>query len=166
MANVTLHKDIHIKTSGELPTKGEKVKEFSLLNKDLSEVKLSDYSENTVILNIFPSVDTPVCAVAAKKFNEMASQKENTKVVNVSYDLPFALGRFCAAEGIDNVDTLSAFRSNFGEDYGTLMIDGPLKGLNARAVIVLNSNREVVHAELVGEIADEPNYEMALAAIA
>lgn len=166
MANVTLHKDIHIKTSGELPVKGDKVKEFTLLNKDLAEVKLSEYKQGNIVLNIFPSVDTPVCAVAAKKFNEMASQKDNTKVVNISYDLPFALGRFCAAEGIDNVDTLSAFRSSFGEDYGTLMVDGPLKGLNARAVIVLDSNRQVVHAELVGEIADEPNYEQALAAIA
>ena len=125
----------------------------------------AQFAGKNLVLNIFPSVDTGVCAASVRNFNKEAAGLDNTVVVNVSHDLPFALGRFCAAEGIENVVTTSAFRSSFGQDFGVTMTDGPLEALLARAVVVVNPAGEVVYTELVPEITNEPNYEAALAAL-
>ncbi|MDC0749107.1 thiol peroxidase [Polyangium mundeleinium] len=162
MATITL-KGNPIHTSGELPSLGSKVPDFKLLRGDLARASLATFSGKK-ILNIFPSIDTPVCAVSVRKFNERAS-KSGVTVLNISEDLPFAQKRFCGAEGLANVETLSAFRSSFGKDYGVEIADGPLAGLTARAVLVLDGDNKVLHAELVPEIAQEPNYDAALAAI-
>lgn len=157
MAVITL-KGQKTNTHGDLPKLGEKASDFTFLKSDLSEMKLSDYIGKKVVLNIFPSIDTPVCASSVRQFNEKISGKENIVVLNISVDLPFALGRFCAAEGIENAVTGSLFRSDFLSKYDVEIIDGPLKGLCSRAVIVIDNDQTIVHTEQVGEIADEPNY--------
>ena len=138
---------------------------FELVGADLGEVTSASLAGRRVVVSIFPSVDTGVCAASVRNFNKEAAGLDNTIVVNVSHDLPFALGRFCAAEGIENVITTSAFRSSFGQDFGVTMTDGPLEALLARAVVVVNPAGEVVYTELVPEITNEPNYEAALAAV-
>lgn len=165
MASITLQGN-KIQTIGTLPEKGTKAKSFSLVGKDLSEVKLEDFSGSRVVLNIFPSIDTGTCATSVRTFNTEAAELENTKVLCISKDLPFAQNRFCGAEGLSNVITLSDFRTGeFGKDYGLEIIDGPLKSLHSRAVIVINEDGEVIHTEQVGEIVDEPNYKAALEAL-
>ncbi|WP_312322753.1 thiol peroxidase [Soonwooa sp.] len=164
MANITF-KGNPIHTVGNLPEVGTQAKDFTLVASDLSEKKLSDYKGKKVVLNIFPSIDTGVCAASARHFNQDASSLDNTVVVNVSRDLPFALSRFCAAEGLSNVDVLSDFRGSFGEDYGVTLEDSPLHGLLSRAVVVVDENGKVIYTEQVPEIGQEPNYENALAAV-
>ncbi|WP_300671311.1 thiol peroxidase [Soonwooa sp.] len=164
MANITF-KGNPIHTVGNLPEVGTQAKDFTLVASDLSEKKLSDYKGKKVVLNIFPSIDTGVCAASARHFNQDASSLDNTVVVNVSRDLPFALNRFCAAEGLNDVETLSDFRGSFGEDYGVTLQDSPLHGLLSRAVVVVDENGNVVYTEQVPEIGQEPNYENALAAV-
>jgi len=154
-----------IHTIGNLPEVGKDAQEFTMVSGDLSEKNLADYTGKKVVLNIFPSIDTGICAASARKFNEEASNLENTVVINVSRDLPFALSRFCAAEGLNNVETLSDFRGNFGEDYGVTLSDSPLKGLLSRAVVVLDEKAKVIYTEQVPEIGQEPNYEAAIASL-
>ncbi|MBM7824215.1 thiol peroxidase [Arcanobacterium pluranimalium] len=154
-----------VNTCAELPELGQKAQDFVLTATDLSDVKLSDYAGRTVVLNIFPSVDTGVCAQSVREFNKRASELDNTTVLCISKDLPFALDRFCAAEGLDNVVSASAFRSDFPSAYGVEQIDGPLRGLLARTVVVINPDGNVSYTELVPEIATEPDYDAALAAI-
>lgn len=161
MANITL-KGNAVNTIGNLPENGLSIKDFALVNEKLEVKQLSDYDGKKKIFNIFPSIDTGVCASSARKFNEEAGNLENTVVINVSKDLPFALGRFCAAEGLDHVETLSDFRGTFGDDYGVSITDSPMKGLLSRAVIVTDENNKVIYTEQVAEITQEPNYEAAL----
>ncbi len=165
MATVTLGgSPVH--TSGELPSNGSTAIDFSLVKDDLSEKSLSDYAGTRLILNIFPSIDTGTCAASVRRFNQLASDLDNTKVLCISRDLPFAQKRFCGAEGIENVETLSDFQTgDFGKNYGLELTDSKLKGLHARAIVVLNENHEVLHTELVSEIANEPNYDAALAVL-
>jgi thiol peroxidase len=163
MADITL-KGNTIHTSGALPAVGAIAPDFTLIRTDLSEAKLSSYSGKK-ILNIFPSVDTGICAMSVKKFHERAATKEGLHVLNISADLPFAHKRFCGAEGIANAESLSTFRSNFAEAYGVKLLDGPLAGLCARAVLVLDEKNAVVYSEQVPEIVQEPNYDAALAAL-
>lgn len=165
MATVTL-KGNPINTNGALPSAGSKAPAFTLVKTDLSEINLADLTGQRVVLNIFPSVDTPTCAQSVRTFNAQANSIANTVVVCVSQDLPFALARFCGAEGLDKVVPASAFRSSFGADYGVEFIEGALKGLTARAVVVIDTDGTVKHAELVSEVAQEPNYDAALAALA
>ncbi|HRG03068.1 MAG TPA: thiol peroxidase [Paludibacteraceae bacterium] len=147
-----------VKTNGELPKVGDKAPDFKLVKGDLSEVTLADFAGKKLILNIFPSIDTGVCATSVRKFNQIASEKGIT-VLCVSKDLPFAASRFCGAEGLNDVITASDFRyNNFATDYGVLMEDGPLKGLCARSVVALDENGVVTYAELVPEITIEPDY--------
>ncbi|WP_196888047.1 thiol peroxidase [Aureivirga sp. CE67] len=165
MATITL-KGNEIHTNGELPKVGEKAPNFELTKNDLSKVTLNDYKGSRVILNIFPSIDTGTCAASVRAFNKQASELENTKVVCVSRDLPFAQTRFCGAEGIENVETASDFANgSFGKDYGLEIIDGPLANLHSRVVIVLNEEGNVLYTEQVSEIVDEPNYDNALKAL-
>lgn len=164
MSTITL-KGNPVNTSGTLPEVGSPLKDFTLVKDDLSEKSLSDYKGRKIVLNIFPSIDTGICAASARKFNEEASTLENTVVINVSKDLPFALKRFCAAEGLDNVENLSDFRGSFGTDYGVILADSGMKGLLSRAVVVANEEGKIVYTEQVPEIAQEPNYEAALAAL-
>lgn len=164
MAKITL-KGNPIETVGKLPEIGSKAPDFTLVKSDLSEVSLADYRGKELVLNIFPSVDTPTCAKSVRKFNEEASQLDNVKVLCVSADLPFAAGRFCGAEGIKNVDTGSSFRSSFGQDYGVTIKTGPLSGVLSRAVVVIDEKGEVIYTEQVQETADEPDYDSALAAL-
>lgn len=165
MATVTF-KGNPVTTSGELPKIGDAAPNFRLIGTDLSAKSLNDYLGHNVVLNIFPSVDTGVCAQSVRTFNEKASQLDNTKVLCISKDLPFAFTRFCAAEGLDNVESLSDFRDgNFGKSYGLSFVDGPLEGLHSRCVVVLNDKAEVVYTEQVSEIANEPNYDAALQSI-
>ena len=165
MAEITF-KGNPIHTGGSLPTVGEKAPSFALTAADLSEKTLADYAGKNVVLNIFPSVDTGVCAQSVRTFNKEVSSAENTVVLCISKDLPFALSRFCAAEGLENVVTLSDFKTDeFVNEYSEKMVDGPLNGLLARAVVVINPNGEVAYTELVPEIAQEPDYKDALAAI-
>jgi len=155
-----------IHTQGELPKAGTKAPDFNLIKTDLSSKSLSDYAGSKLVLNIFPSIDTGVCAVSVRTFNQKASSLENTKVLCISRDLPFAQKRFCGAEGIENVENLSDFKTgSFGDAYGLTIVDGPLAGLHSRVVIVLDENGIVTYAEQVPEIAQEPNYELALAAL-
>ncbi|MEE8423591.1 MAG: thiol peroxidase [Thermodesulfobacteriota bacterium] len=164
MATVTL-KGNPVSINGELPSVGSNAPDFKLVTGDLNEVSLADYKGKKKILNIVPSLDTPVCATSARKFNELASKLDNTVVLVISADLPFAQGRFCSAEGIEHVVSLSMIRSKkFAEDYGVLIEDGPLAGVSARAVVVLDENNKVVYTELVPEIAQEPDYDAALRA--
>lgn len=164
MAQITL-KGNKINTVGDLPSKGEKVKNFKLVGTDLSEKSIDDF-DGRIVLNIFPSLDTAVCAASVRKFNEMAAGLDNVTVLCISKDLPFAHGRFCTSEGIDKVVNLSDFRDyGFAKDYGVGIIDGPLAGLHARAVVVLDENKKVVYNQLVPEIVEEPDYDSALAAL-
>ncbi len=163
MATVTL-KGNPIETVGELPKVGDKAPAFDLVKDDLSAVKLSEL-KGRVVLNIFPSIDTGTCAMSVRQFNQKATALDNTTVVCVSKDLPFALGRFCGAEGIENVLVGSAFRSSFGEDYGVTFKTGPLTGLLSRAVVVIDENGQVVYTQQVPETADEPDYDAALNAL-
>jgi len=162
MATVTL-KGNAFETVGQLPAVSSKAPNFELVKTDLSVTSLADYQGQKLVLNIFPSIDTPTCATSVRKFNEAAASLNNVTVICVSADLPFAAARFCGAEGIDNVDTGSSFRSSFGDDYGVSFKTGPLLGLTSRALVVINEAGEVVYTEQVGETADEPNYEAALA---
>lgn len=164
MAKLTF-KGNPISTVGNLPAVGSNAPAFTLVGIDLQETKLQDLAGQRVVLNIFPSVDTAVCATSVRKFNERAAKLSGTVVLCVSKDLPFAHKRFCGAEGIDKVRSLSSFRGpDFGKDYGVTMADGPLAGLFARAVVVIDGKGKVVHSQLVPEIAQEPDYEAALAA--
>jgi thioredoxin-dependent peroxiredoxin len=163
MAQITMRGN-PINTVGELPTVGSKAPAFNLTGADLSPVNSEQFNGKPVLLSIFPSVDTPVCATSVRKFNELAADSGAT-VVNVSKDLPFAQNRFCGAEGIENVTTASAFRDSFGEDYGVSIADGPFAGLLARAVVVIGADGNVAYTELVPEIAQEPDYDAALAAL-
>lgn len=166
MSTVTL-KGKTIQISGKLPEKGTKAPDFLLTKTDLSDVSLNSFEGKKIILNIFPSVDTAVCASSVRKFNEKAGALPNTVVLCVSLDLPFALGRFCGAEGLKGVVPVSEFKKKqFGESYGIRIQDGPLEGLLARAVVVLKEDGEVIYSELVPEIAQEPDYEKALNAVA
>jgi thiol peroxidase len=164
MANIKF-KGNAANTSGELPKVGAKAPNFKLVKNDLSEASLESYAGKNKVLNIFPSIDTPTCATSVRKFNVEAAKAPNTVVLNISMDLPFAQKRFCGAEGITNVDTLSAFRSSFGKDYGLLMADTPLAGLCSRAVVVISADDKILYTEQVAEIGSEPNYEAALKAV-
>jgi thioredoxin-dependent peroxiredoxin len=151
---------------GDLPAVGATAPAFSLTADNLSELTPADFAGKSVVLNIFPSIDTAVCATSVRTFNERAAGLDGTVVLCVSADLPFAQKRFCGAEGIDNVKTASTFRSDFGQQYGVTLADGPMAGLLARAVVVLDPSGTVVHSQLVPEIAQEPDYDAALGAIA
>ena len=162
MANITLRGN-PFKTSGDVPKSGSSAPAFSLVAGDLKDVSLTDFAGKRKVLNIFPSVDTPTCATSVRKFNEKASALTDTVVLCISADLPFAQARFCGAEGLKNVQNLSLMRGDaFAKDYGVLIENGPLAGLTARAVVVLDGNNKVLHSELVSEIADEPNYDAAI----
>ena len=164
MADITFQGN-PITTVGNLPDKGAQAPAFTLVGTDLSDVELKDFAGKQLVINIFPSIDTGVCQASVRAFNEKAGGRDNTAVLNVSKDLPFAQERFCAAEGIDNVVSASAFRSSFGEDYGVTMTAGPLKGLLSRAVVVVDAEGSVVYTEQVPEIGQEPDYEAALGAL-
>ena len=152
-------------TVGELPAVGSAAPAFSLTAADLSDLTSESLAGKRVVLNIFPSIDTGVCAASVREFNKRAASLDNTAVVCVSADLPFAAGRFCAAEGIDDVLVGSSFRSSFGKDYGVTLVDTPLAGLLARAVVVLDADGTVLHEELVADMANEPNYDAAVAVL-
>nr|WP_315220382.1 thiol peroxidase [uncultured Flavobacterium sp.] len=165
MASITLGGN-PIHTSGELPTVGTQLADFKLVQNDLSTASLSTFAGKKLVLNIFPSVDTGTCAASVRKFNESASKLENTTVLCISRDLPFAQKRFCGAEGLENVVNLSDFKEgSFGKTNGLEIVDGPLAGLHSRVVIVVDGDGKILHAEQVGEIADEPNYDAALAVL-
>lgn len=161
MAKITLQGN-PINTQGSLPEKGTLIHDFTMVKTDLSEVKLSSFPEKFKLLNIFPSIDTGTCAMSVRTFNKNAAELGNVAVINLSMDLPFAQKRFCGAEGIDKVVVASLFRSDFNKYVPLEIVDGPLKGLSSRAVIILNEKNEVVYTEQVSEIANEPNYEKAL----
>jgi len=164
MSTVTLEGN-PFETVGELPAVGSSAPDFALVKTDLSEVGLADYAGSRLVLNIFPSVDTGTCANSVRTFNSKASGLSNTKVLCVSADLPFALGRFCGAEGIENVEPASSFRASFADDYGVGIKTGPLAGLLSRAVVVIDEAGKVIYTEQVAETVDEPNYEAALAVL-
>ena len=165
MADITL-KGNPIHTSGDLPAVGSAAPDFSLVAPDLSDVSLADYAGKKKLLNIVPSLDTPTCAISTQKFNSAMADKSDAVALVISGDLPFASKRFCGAEGIENVISLSMMRSkSFAKDYGMLITDGPLAGLCARGVVVLDENNNVVYTQLVPEIAEEPDYDAALAAL-
>ena len=156
-----------VNTAGAVPAVGSKAPAFTVAGKDLSDVKLSDFAGKKVVLNIFPSIDTSVCAMSVRRFNAEASVLGNTVVLCISADLPFAHGRFCSVEGLDKVIPLSVFRSpEFGKDYGVAIAEGPLRGLLSRAVVIVDGAGQVVYAEHVAEITNEPDYEAALRALA
>lgn len=155
-----------VSLTGVFPGKGVHAKNFTAVLPDLSEITLNSFKEKKVVLNIFPSIDTDVCATSVRTFNKKAADVDNTKVICLSFDLPFALKRFCGAEGIENVVTASLFRNpEFATDYGVLIADGPLKGLTARAVIVLDGAGKIIYTQLVDDIKNEPDYDAALAAL-
>ena len=166
MAKITLQgNEIH--TNGNLPEIGASAPDFLLVNKDLEDVSLASFPGKKKIISIVPSLDTPVCAISTKKFNDYAKEHEDTVILVVAADLPFAMSRFCGAEELNNVIPLSIMRSNdFSREYGVLIEDGPLAGITARALLVLDQDNSVVHTELVGEIADEPDYDAAMQALA
>ena len=162
MAQITFKGD-PVHTIGELPKIGDKAPDFLLTKTDLSDISLKDVSGKKVILNIFPSIDTPVCSISVARFNEEISKFDNAIVIGASLDLPFAHARFCEAEGIKNVITASELRNReFGSNYGVRMVDGPLAGLLARAIVVIDENSKVIYTQLVGEITEEPDYDKAL----
>ena len=165
MATITLQgNEIH--TNGELPAVGSDAPDFRLVDAELNDRSLSDYAGKKILMNIVPSLDTPVCATSTKKFNEAAAGKDNVIMLVIAADLPFAMSRFCGAENVDKVVPLSMMRSrNFAKDYGVLIEDGPLAGITARAIVVIDENDKVVYTELVPEIAQEPDYDKALAAL-
>lgn len=164
MATITL-KGNPVHTVGELLKVGSKAPDFKLVNNGLGEVSLENYQGKRKVLSIFPSLDTPTCATSVRTFNKNAAELNNVVVLNISADLPFAQGRFCAAEGIKNVETLSTLRSNFAKDYAVEITDGPLAGLCSRAIYVLDENNKILYTEQVKEIADEPNYSAVLQAL-
>lgn len=165
MSTVTLDGN-PIEVSGKFPQTGDTAPAFTLTSSGLEEVKLDNWAGKRKILNIIPSIDTGVCAASTRKFNEKAGALDNTVVLVISADLPFAAARFCGAEGLDNVSTLSTFRNpSFQKDYGVAMQDGPLAGLCSRSVVVLDEDNKVIHSQLVNEIKDEPDYEAALKAL-
>lgn len=166
MAKITLG-GTETNTIGNLPEVGSQAPDFQLVSKDMKELTLASYHGQNVILNIYPSIDTGVCAMSTVKFNQEASNLENTRIVCVSKDLPFALSRYCKAEGIENLDNLTNFRDGggFGEGYGVEIVDGAFKGLNARAIVVIDGEGKVIYTELVPEVGQEPNYEKALASL-
>lgn len=165
MTTITLRgNEIH--TSGELPAIGGKAPDFQLTNKDMQDVSLAEFNGKKKLLSIFPSIDTPVCAMSTKKFNDYAREHDDTVMLMISADLPFAQTRFCGEEGLENVHVLSTMRApDFHQSYGIEMVDGPLRGLTARAVIVIDENNTILHAEMVPEIGQEPDYEAALKAL-
>ncbi|MAW95616.1 MULTISPECIES: thiol peroxidase [unclassified Leeuwenhoekiella] len=166
MANITLGGN-PTHTLGELPENGTQAPDFKLSRTDLQESTLEDFKGKKVVMNIFPSVDTGVCAASVRKFNEKASDLENTVVLCISRDLPFAQARFCGAEGLEQVQVLSDFKEGkFGKDYGLLIADGAFAGLHSRVVIVLDEDHKIIYTEQVPEIGQEPDYEAALSAIA
>lgn len=163
MAKITLQGNA-INTNGELPTIGQPAPAFTLTNSDLDDIGLQHYNNKKKLLNIVPSLDTPTCALSTKKFNDLAKNQENTIFLMISADLPFAMSRFCTTESTDNVIPLSMMRSRqFARDYGVLIEDGKLAGITARAIVVIDENDTVLYTELVPEIADEPNYDAAIA---
>ncbi|MGN6162323.1 MAG: thiol peroxidase [Marmoricola sp.] len=164
MASVTLGGN-PATTVGELPSVGSQAPDFTVTNAELADVSSDTFRGKRVVLNIFPSVNTGVCAASERKFNELAAGLDNATVISVSKDLPFVLGTFCAAEGIENVTPTSAFRTSFGEDFGVTLKDGKFAGLLARAVVVLDENGAVLHSELVPEIGQVPDYDAAIAAL-
>ena len=165
MATTTfLDETVH--TVGELPAVGTPLPRFTLTGADLADITNDSYPGRKLVLNIFPSVDTGVCALSVRRFNQLAGQWPNTTVVCVSHDLPFALGRFCGAEGLENVIPASAFRSDFGKDFGLTMTDGPLRGLLARAVVIADADGKIIYTRLSPAITEEPDYDEALDAIA
>lgn len=165
MAKITL-KGNPINSIGSLPVKGTQAVDFKLIANDLSEKSLKDYSGKKIVLNIFPSLDTPTCAASVRRFNSEASKLENTVVLCISKDLPFAQARFCGAEGLEDVHTLSSFRNNdFSNAYESLIVDGPLAGLESRAVVVIDENGKVAYNQQVPEIVDEPDYNEVLGAL-
>ena len=162
MAEITLQGN-KINTNGDVPKVGSAAPDFVLVDSDLNDISLSNYNGKNIILNIIPSLDTPVCQKSTKIFNEKASSLSDVVVLAVSADLPFAMKRFCSAESIESVKPMSMMRSrNFAKDYGVLLVDGPLSGITARAVVVIDKDKKIIHSELVQEIANEPNYEAAL----
>jgi thiol peroxidase len=166
MATVTFKSELKVNVAGNLPAVGSIAPDFTLVKNDLSEVSLKDLAGKTVVLNIFPSLDTGVCATSVRRFNKEAATLKNAEILAVSLDLPFAAGRFCSVEGIDKVHSASAFRNlEFAKDYGVLMTDGPLKGLLARSVVVIDAEGKVIYTQLVSEITTEPDYEAALAVV-
>lgn len=165
MAKITLQGN-KIHTNDDLPKTGKKAPDFNLVNKDLQDVSLGDYKGRKLLLNIVPSLDTGVCATSTRKFNELVANRDDVTVLIVSADLPFAQSRFCAAENVDKVVTLSMMRDRkFAKDYGVLIEDGPLAGITARAVVVVDDNGKVAYTELVPEITQEPDYDKAIAAL-
>ena len=167
MATVTI-KGNPVHTNGDLPAKGSKAPDFKLVNADLKDISLGDFAGKKKVLNIFPSIDTPVCATSTRKFNEKINGVNDAAVICISADLPFAFKRFCGAEGLKNVQTASTTMrpSDFAKKYGVELVDGPFAGLCARAVVVLDKDNKVVHTEMVKEIAEEPNYDAAMKALA
>ncbi len=165
MATITLHgNEIH--TNGELPAVGSQAPDFSLVDGELNDRRLADYQGKKKLLNIVPSLDTPVCATSTKKFNDHAKGRDDVVMLVIAADLPFAMGRFCTGENIDQVIPLSMMRSRkFAKQYGVLIDDGPLAGITARAIVVLDADNKVVYTEMVPEIAQEPDYDKALAAL-
>lgn len=161
MATTAL-KGTPVNTIGSLPTTGQTVSFSKLVKSNLDQASLTDYAGKRKVLNIFPSIDTGTCAASVRQFNKLASDMNNTVVLNISLDLPFAQSRFCGAEGIKNCESLSGFKSTFGTDWGLTMTDSALSGLYARAVVVLSEDNKVLHTELVSDIVNEPNYEAAL----
>lgn len=164
MSHITL-KGNPVNTIGQMPKIGTKAPDFALTATNLTEENLADFSGKKLVLNIFPSIDTPTCANSTRRFNQEAAILPNVQILCISNDLPFAMSRFCAAEDIQNVKVLSGFRSCFGADYGLTMTDSPLKNLLSRAVIVIDENGNIVYTEQVTEIVNEPNYEAALQAL-
>ncbi len=165
MSQVTLHGS-PLNTNGDLPTVGSTAPDFRLVDGELNDVSLTDFAGKKKLLSIVPSLDTPTCATSTKVFNERLGDRDDVVVLVASADLPFAQGRFCQAEGTADVKTLSMMRSrNFAKDYGMLIEDGPLAGITARAALVLDADNKVLHAQLVGEIGDEPDYDAAIAAL-
>jgi thiol peroxidase len=164
MATTSLRGD-PVHTVDDLPAVGDKAPAYTLTGQDLSDVSSDGFSGSRVVLNIFPSVDTATCAASVRRFNELAASLADTVVVCVSADLPFAMRRFCGAEGIENVVTGSTFRSGFGSDFGVTMTDGPMRGLLARSVIVVYVDGTVLHTQLVPDIGTEPDYDAAVAAL-
>jgi len=165
MTTVTL-KGNPFAVAGNFPAVGDTAADFKLTNGQLGDVSLTDFAGKKKLLSIFPSVDTPVCALSTKKFNDHARAHTDTVMLMISSDLPFAQGRFCGNEGLENVHTLSIMRDkSFAEDYGVLLTEGPMAGITARAVVVLDADNTVIYSELVSEIADEPDYEAAIAAL-
>jgi thiol peroxidase len=164
MATVTLQGNV-FNTTGDLPKVGSEAPDFTLVETDLSETTLADYAGSKLILNIFPSVDTGVCATSIRTFNQKASDLDNTKVLCVSADLPFAAARFCGAENIENVATGSSFRGSFGTDYGVCFSDGPLAGLLSRSIVLINEQGTVIYTEQIAETTEEPDYAAAIAAL-